>query len=184
MSPKTQCLYNVCIGDGVFLKNDSGEDREGIVKYVFANGIVMVSYYYDRTYEVFRDVRNVSKTGTHTGPFTVGQSVVLVNDSGEYRVGEIVSLSAQQAKINYFNNSTHVVYRHLSQISRELSCIRGICKGDKVHLYNDSGEDREGIAEMVFENGLVYISYYYNRTHNVWRLAGSVSDSKSCSPLK
>lgn len=178
--PSIECIEKFCAQDEVQLRNDSHQIREGRILEAFANGLLRISYTFNGgENEVFRRPEEIQKAEVAIGKFQIGDSVFLLNDSGQPRFGEISLLTNRNAKIRYiYNGGVNELYRDFSEISKETQCVRGVCRGAQVLIKNDSNQNREGIVQRVFENGRVFIEYMFNGGRNeIWR------KTNECSPL-
>lgn len=175
VSARVQTLQNLRDGDAVFLRNGSGEERDGTITSLFANGGVRIHYYYNGDNNVFRSYQEIQKAVPAVGAFVVNGIVHLRNGSGEERVGRILLLTQARAKITYEYNGTNVVYRSLQEIAAEAQCVGNLCKGSQVYLSNGSGQPRLGVILNAFRNGRIYIRYEYNGTNLVFRHYNEVS---------
>lgn len=178
--PSVECLGDLCAGDSVQLINDGGDKRDGSILEGFANGLFRVEYTYSGTYyNLYRSGRDLLKHQSRSGKFSIGNSVYLINDGGDARVGTILMLTDREAKVSYtYSGTSYSLYRSLDDISLETQCVHAVCRGYKVLIMNDGGDYREAIVKRAFENGMLQVSYRYSGTeYTLWRR------TSDCSPV-
>lgn len=158
-------------GTEVLLTNSSNEYRVGNIDTVFSDGKIKIIYNYNGRTEVFRRADEISPSVECTKGICSGDNVYLLNGSNEARYGKTLKAFANGIVFISYNFSGKTeVYRSASNVSKEIKCIKNICTKAKVHLFNDSGEDRDGTVLSVFENGMAQVYYEYSGGSNkVWR---------------
>ncbi len=110
-----------------------------------------------------------------------GARVYLLNDSGEPRIGNVISLyRSGKAKIQYtFNGGSNEIFREASEVYPSIECIEEFCAQNEVQLRNDSNQIRQGRILEAFANGLLRVSYTFSGGENeVFRSPGELQKAQ------
>ena len=150
----------ICEGDTVYFKDGSATERIGTAKEVFTDGTIHIYFtLYGSTYETFREARVVSPEVPFNAGVHRGFDVHFRDGSNVHRSGEVeyVFFNGMTRILYTMYGSSYAIFRNISQIGYEVSCLSDLCTNDRVHFVDGSGVRRVGDIKAVYTDGYLKI---------------------------